>query len=1513
MPTPTNDQVIIALYSAYFVRAPDQAGFDTWSSDVAAGTVTLEQMSQQFFDHPYSLEVLDYDGISNTQFILDIYANVLQGTGSNTPSDNEMAFWLNQLNTGMSRADMVHKFVTDSLSIDFPAAGFTDAENEAGALRQERLYNVITVSESYMNTLGADTNIPEDVLTNPDPAVLAADPAFQASQKIISGVTSDPLTQANAVEFIQNQAAGTDDPIATINDTPDDDIFGEGEDPNPGQTFTLTTAVDNFSLATQKATEGNDTYRGENSPAQTINTADNIDGAGGTDQALLNVVHGAVGGNTLSLNAQNVENWFIQGSSVGLTAGVDTATFNFANVTGAEQIWSNDTNMGNTAAADAGEDGLAFTNIQNAVTLGIKGGALGGDCGTTRMDDLTAQFASGIAGADKTLNVAMDGGKVSQLAVGNASGSEDFGTIAIDLTGSNGITDIKDGNGADTTTTKMVFTGTGSLSTGAELENVTEFDASAKEEGGVSVTIDDTKDVTFKGGKGNDGVNVGAVGLSASDNLDGGEGTDRFSISDSDEFTTANLANVKNFETLSVGSDGNNETYDVDNLIANNSLTGVSVGPGNAGVDIAVNDINDGALGNLSIGSTAAGNERGSVTFTAKSFVSGGTTDTATVKLGAGCSSEGVDIDALNFANVDVLNLVSSYYNEDTDHEIESLNTADIEKVVITGEADTLTVVTAANTGPTEVDASGLTDKGDAVGISWDQRADVGGGGLLFRGTTKNDTVFGNENGATEGDTFYMGAGSDNVTVDTGATQKRDSLIFTGESFGSGDLGIGDTNTVTGWQSTAEAGTSNNDIVDFSTAVEGILKIGGTLVKDLNATTAVGANFDNNNNVRAVDGDGTNGGAVGQRLLQVDVNGDGQYSANSDFQVVFAGKSGATVQYNATGDFFELTTAGGGGGGGGAAANNTLTAGADTFNNTVTPVVVSLGGADQSAGYVQDAAVTLYSSQANLQAGDTLTFGTGASTLRMVGATNSATFVSAANTIGGATVTGLDTLALDDVVNGVTVSGNYGTALTLAGGTQGDTINVDSLTTGGLTVNGNGGNDTIQVGVTGAAAITPTAAAPLVINTGDGNNTVNFFAVADLNDTDSTVNGGTGTDVLVLSTAGDVFTDASFANVTNFETARITGGANGDVQLGINAFGAGIRNIDVNGASTIESTYGALAAVNVIGTNVADNTAITFDNGTNGTVNVTDFVGDIAYNATVTAGVSVAVRGTATTAVAINETNHTGALTLTGGTAGQEATITARGDTAGISGSVTATNFIGNVNATFADLTQNAATLNAGTGNVTVIGGNAGDTITTTGLNTNAQTFTEGGASTGIMVVNAGAGAQTITVLAAGADSITGGAGNDTINLTGTGAADHVIFAGGTGTAGTVARVGTLGVDTITNFSGATDELDFAVADFGGAAGAVDTNQVIVVANTATDVNGNGLGGGAFSYAAQGFVVVGTNAAANNVDVYWYDGTKTSADPARTVAELIADGDMVQVATVGLIDAALTGNEFDWV
>jgi len=363
---------------------------------------------------------------------------------------------------------------------------------------------------------------------------------------------------------------------------------------------------------------------------------------------------------------------------------------------------------------------------------------------------------------------------------------------------------------------------------------------------------------------------------------------------------------VKNFEILNV-TGATTEVYDVDNIIANNALTGVLVG---ATDTTTINNINAGATGNIVVHNDAT-----SITLTAKAFTSGGTSDEATIKLDnditdqldfAGAdAADGVDVTTLQFDNLDKLNLVTVRSNTQGNQQasIGSLVASDLETIVVTGDNSVAIATANTTTSVTEVSAVGLTS---TAALTYDQSLDTVGGGVLVLGSSRNDAVIGTGIGSTTGDTFKLGEGSDSVSVDaTLASQVRDSFIYTATALNSGDLKANVAETIAGFQTTASAGSvANGDVIDFTAEVEALLKTGatGATLASLTADTAIGTALNNTNNIRTTDA------ANGRDLLvQIDLNGDGVYSATDDFQITLQGHAGNTLTYVAAQDHFQIT------------------------------------------------------------------------------------------------------------------------------------------------------------------------------------------------------------------------------------------------------------------------------------------------------------------------------------------------------------------------------------------------------------------------------------------------------------------------------------------------------------------------------------------------------------------------------------------------------------------------------
>lgn len=230
----------------------------------------------------------------------------------------------------------------------------------------------------------------------------------------------------------------------------------------------------------------------------------------------------------------------------------------------------------------------------------------------------------------------------------------------------------------------------------------------------------------------------------------------------------------------------------------------------------------------------------------------------------------------------------------------------------------------------------------------------------------------------------------------------------------------------------------------------------------------------------------------------------------------------------------------------------------------------------------------------------------------------------------------------------------------------------------------------------------------------------------------------------------------------------------------------------------------------------------------------------------------------------------------------------------------------GTANIATSGLAVNLAAVSGGSAGFRVTNGGAATTLTGSAL---ADTVIGGGGNDKLV----GGGGDDSLTGGAGADTIIGGAGNDSIDLTeSSSAADVVVFAGGsTGAAGSLTRVASLGLDTISGFnpgtaSTAVDRLQCSAADFGIAAattvvkggGNVDGNFYIVTAaptGTGVDLNGSASGTG------PAIVFVGAATGTAGVRVYFTTNEQSfSTTTAVQIATLVG----INTATLDSTDLA---------
>ena len=107
---------VVRLYFAYFLRIPDYGGLTFWMNYYRAGNA-LANISNAFAG---SQEFVDrYGALSNDAFVDLVYQNVL----GRAPDTGGRAFWLGQLNGGMTRGEMMIGF---SESAEYQSAIFNE-------------------------------------------------------------------------------------------------------------------------------------------------------------------------------------------------------------------------------------------------------------------------------------------------------------------------------------------------------------------------------------------------------------------------------------------------------------------------------------------------------------------------------------------------------------------------------------------------------------------------------------------------------------------------------------------------------------------------------------------------------------------------------------------------------------------------------------------------------------------------------------------------------------------------------------------------------------------------------------------------------------------------------------------------------------------------------------------------------------------------------------------------------------------------------------------------------------------------------------------------------------------------------------------------------------------------------------------------------------------------------------------------------------------------------------------
>ena len=450
---------IQGIYIALFGRPADPIGLNYFNSITNNGQ-NLASIGNLAGQPEY---LSRFEGMNNAQIVTSIYQELF---GRN-PDLAGLQFFTQQLNSGAQTINTIAINILDG------------AQGEDRALVNAK----IAAADQFTAAVAAD------------PDALAA---YQGATGIAFGQSFlrqiDESTDTLTAEQVQAQVAAFGDGVSI-----------PGLPGTPGDTFTLTTAVDNF-----VGTDGDDEFNaitGGLPESRTLNSFDKVDGGAGADT--MNIISRGFADVAVPTGASvtNVETINVLNENAN---DVDAAGFQ-----GAQQVWQigGAGNIGGLAAGTTA--GFRDTAVNSTVAY-----AAGVTAASVALDNVNAGATIDVDGA--AVNTLTVSGSISQ--VGIAAG--DYADLNLDISNDGAATnaDITTLNLALTSNTDLAIEGLGA----AELVTV---DASGSTGGirinlmGVGADVLDLESVTL--GSGNDRVLFNNVASAADEaSYDFGAGND---------------------------------------------------------------------------------------------------------------------------------------------------------------------------------------------------------------------------------------------------------------------------------------------------------------------------------------------------------------------------------------------------------------------------------------------------------------------------------------------------------------------------------------------------------------------------------------------------------------------------------------------------------------------------------------------------------------------------------------------------------------------------------------------------------------------------------------------------------------------------------------------------------------------------------------------------------------------------------------------------------------------------
>ncbi|WP_062363564.1 DUF4214 domain-containing protein [Vreelandella aquamarina] len=779
------------LYVAYYGRPADRAGLNYWADEIDANGVDAMVNA---FGNSAEFEAR-FGNLSNEQLINNLYQQMFGRSAELAGLD----FYSAQLANGES--------TLAEIALDIA----NGAQNEDATA----LSNKVAVAANF--TAAIDTT--EEVLA------YAGDSAANSARDFLATVNAE--TDAETVDV--------DAQLSSL-------VQADQDETTAGETFTLTAGPDSLTGTNLNDTFNALTVRADGTDATTLSAFDSIDGGAGEDT--LNIYTDADAATPLnagfldSATVRNVEIVNIFNTN-GAAAFGDASKYE-----GVEQLWqigaagavtelgANTTagfrniatgTFSVTAANAAAAASVALDGIGEAATLNVLGTATGSlnsvTVSGTRLDSdnngevanlnlaVTAgqdqETVSVDTAFDTTLTVTDGAGKTVKTV--DATASEAGITYT---TAANTVSTIKTGAGNDTVT---INTAT-SNATGAVVNALVETG-----EGNDQITVNTTGtgSTTVNAGAGDDTITLTSA-LTTSTRIDGGEGADKLVLPTGGVLVAGDYeligSTVSNVESLEFGA---TVTADASKLSQFSELTFAATQ-----VDLIDN-----------VGAEQTLVAKGSLTAEAAGYVVAGAnpatyagTLNVTAQAAANPVAQAIDVSAAA-ANVTV-----SAASGNAAAPAASQDAANI--ATITGDVQTLNVVTANGVNNANLDASAAADTLSVVDITvGDELAELTELTLSGNGSVTVDNANGaNANAATKlatinaselGGELAYGANAGNITGGlnyTGNIAVAESVTLgSGADIVNANSTYGLMDTIIGFDSTKETndGTSVTDTLVF--------------------------------------------------------------------------------------------------------------------------------------------------------------------------------------------------------------------------------------------------------------------------------------------------------------------------------------------------------------------------------------------------------------------------------------------------------------------------------------------------------------------------------------------------------------------------------------------------------------------------------------------------------------------------------------------------------------------------